>query len=176
MENYLELVQQAKQGDTDAFAQLYQEVYEDLYRFAIYILKNSVDAQDAVSETVADAFASIRKLRCEEAFRSWIFRILSYKCKRKLKEYACKTVELSEELSDRLAEPKGAWDTADHIQVRMLFWGLPPQDRMIIAMHLFAGYTSKEIAKQLHMNENTVRSRESRALKRMKECMDGKEG
>ncbi|MDE6968361.1 MAG: sigma-70 family RNA polymerase sigma factor, partial [Eubacterium sp.] len=46
---------------------------------------------------------------------------------------------------------------------------LAPEERMIIAMHVFAGYTSREIAKQLHMNENTVRSKESRALKKMRD-------
>lgn len=58
---------------------------------------------------------------------------------------------------------------AEDVQVRMLFWQLPADDRMIIAMHVFAYYTSREIAKQLHMNENTVRSKESRALKKMRE-------
>ena len=59
MDRYLELVRQAKHGNTDAFASLYQEVYEDLYRFAVYILKDPADAQDAVSETVMDAFAQL---------------------------------------------------------------------------------------------------------------------
>ena len=135
MEQYLELVRQAKHGSTDAFASLYQEVYEDLYRFAVYVLQDPADAQDAVSETVTDAFASIGQLRSEQAFRGWIFRILSAKCKRRRKEYTNRTVELS---------------------------------------------TSREIARQLHMNENTVRSRESRALKKMKETLehggDGREG
>lgn len=169
MENYLELVHQAKHGDTGAFASLYQEIYEDLYRFAIYILKDPVDAQDAVSDTVMDAFTSIRRLRKEEAFKGWIFRILSNKCKKKLKEYMHKTVELSEALAGQTAMEGSIMDTAEHVQVRMLFLELAPEDRMIIAMHLFAGYTSREIAKQLHLNENTVRSRESRALKKMKE-------
>lgn len=171
MDQYLELVRQAKQGDADAFASLYQEVYEDLYRFAVYILKDPVDAQDAVSETVTDAFASICRLRREGAFKGWIFRILSAKCKRKLKEYANRTVELSKEMSEQLAAPGTGGDAAEYVQVRMLYWELPPEDRMILAMHLFAGYTNREIAKQLHMNENTVRSRESRALKKMKEKM-----
>lgn len=65
--------------------------------------------------------------------------------------------------------PGSSGDAAEQLAVRLLFWELAAEDRMIIAMHLFAGYTSKEIARQLHMNENTVRSRESRALKKMKE-------
>lgn len=169
MDHYLELVRRAKQGDTDAFACLYQEVYEDLYRFAVYILKDPVDAQDAVSEAVTDAFASVRGLRKEEAFKGWMFRILSAKCRRRLREYANRTVELSQEMSEQLAAPAPSGDAAEQVQVRMLFWELPAEDRMIIAMHLFAGYTSREIARQLHMNENTIRSRESRALKKMKE-------
>lgn len=172
MEQYLELVRQAKHGSTDAFASLYQEVYEDLYRFAVYVLQDPADAQDAVSETVTDAFASIGQLRSEQAFRGWIFRILSAKCKRRRKEYTNRTVELSKELSEQLAVPGNAGDDAEYIQVRILFWELPQQDRMILAMHLFAGYTSREIARQLHMNENTVRSRESRALKKMKEKLE----
>lgn len=169
MEHYLELVQQAKQGDADAFACLYQEVYEDLYRFAVYTLKDPVDAQDAVSEAVTDAFASVRKLRRADAFKGWIFQILSVKCRRKLRDYANADAQLSKELSEQLAAPGSSGDTAEQLAVRLLFWELAAEDRMIIAMHLFAGYTSKEIARQLHMNENTVRSRESRALKKMKE-------
>lgn len=36
-------------------------------------------------------------------------------------------------------------------------------------MHVFAGYSSREIAGILHMNANTVRSKESRALKKLLE-------
>ena len=70
MKNNLALVQKAKSGDTGAFASLYGEIYEDLYRFALYTLKNPVDAQDAVSDTVMDAFATIGKLRVNEAFKN----------------------------------------------------------------------------------------------------------
>ena len=81
MEYNLMDIKKAKQGDAAAFANLYRQVYEDLYRFALYTLKNKADAEDVVSETVVDAFATIKKLRKEESFKSWIFRILYYKCK-----------------------------------------------------------------------------------------------
>lgn len=75
----------------EVFAKYYETVYKDMYRFALYTLKNPHDAEDVTGETVADAYASIEKLRDPECFRGWIFAILSNKCKRKLKEYVDKT-------------------------------------------------------------------------------------
>ena len=156
-------VKKAKRGDAAAFAGLYQQIYADLYRFALYTLKNKNDAEDAVSETVVDAFASIGKLRRPEAFKGWIFRILYNKCKDKLREYTKKDVELPEDYREVPADEK----VEDGAVMHALFFELGEEERLIISMHLFAGYTSKEIAKILGLNENTVRSKESRALKKL---------
>ena len=91
MEECREMVQKAKEGNKEAFGILYETVYEDMYRFAWYTLRNPEDAKDVVAETVADAFETIGNLRDTSAFRGWIFKILSNKCKRKLKEYTKKT-------------------------------------------------------------------------------------
>lgn len=163
MEDYLQLVKKAKRGDTEAFAVLYTDIYENMYRFALYTLRNTADAEDVVSEAVTEAFASIKKLRSEEAFKSWVFQILSNKCKDKLREYAKKTIELDETVSQncRIQGPE------EGMIVRKLFFELADEERLIIGMHLFCGYKSREIAEILHMNENTVRSKESRGLKKM---------
>ena len=161
MDNYLELVERARNRDVQAFAALYGQIFQELYRFALYVLKNAHDAEDIVSDTVADAYASIHKLRSAESFRGWIFKILSNKCKRKLKEYVNKTAELPETLAGEES------DLLEHIEVRKAFFQLKEEERMILSLHLFAGYKSHEIAAVLHMNENTVRSKESRALKKM---------
>ena len=158
-------VKKAKRGDAIAFAGLYQQIYADLYRFALYTLKNKSDAEDAVSEAVVDAFASIKKLRREEAFKGWIFRILYNKCKDKLREYTKKSVEFLKEYQ----EVSTSEQIEEEAVMRALFYELSEEERLIISLHLFAGYTSKEIGKLLHMNENTVRSKESRALKKLGE-------
>lgn len=168
MENYLQQVKRAKQGDTEAFAELYGEIYENMYRFALYTLRHTADAEDVVSEAVVDAFASIGKLRTEEAFHSWIFRILTNKCKDKLREYCRKTVEL-EEVTEQAGYREGPEEAAI---TRKLFFELADEERLIIGMHLFCGYKTREIAEILHMNENTVRSKESRGLKKMAGKMD----
>ena len=156
-------VKKAKRGDASAFAGLYQQIYEDLYRFALYTLKNKNDAEDVVSETVVDAFVSIGRLHQAEKFKGWIFRILYNKCKDKLREYTRKDVELPEDYRELPTEER----VEDSAVMRTLFFELGEEERLIISMHLFAGYTSKEIAKLLGINENTVRSKESRALKKL---------
>ena len=85
--NFSQLVKRARNGDADAFAELYSSVYKDLYHIALCNLRNSEDAADAVSDTVLDAFASIKNLKDENAFKTWIVRILMAKIKKKQKEY-----------------------------------------------------------------------------------------
>lgn len=167
MEESRELVRQAKKGKREAFAKLYETVYEDMYRFALYVLKDREDAEDAV----ADAFESIGKLRKEEAFRAWIFQILSNKCKRKLKEYITKTYSY-EESEQRLEKDSKTEDIAHAIHVRDAFYSLEEEERYMVALQVFGGYKSREIAELLHKNHNTVRSQVSRALKKMKEKLD----
>lgn len=156
-----QLVRRAQKGDVHAFSSLYETVYQDLYRFAVYTLQHTQDAEDAVSEAVTDAFAQIASLREASAFRSWIFRILSAKCKRRIRQYANPLSELDEET------PARETDLHETLDVRRAFSLLPDEDRLILSMNLFAGYTSQEIGEFLGMNANTVRSRQSRALRKM---------
>lgn len=165
-----ELVRAAKAGDAGAFTELYKEVYRDMYRFAYYMLKHTEDAKDAVGDAVMDAWASIGALKKEDAFKSWMFAILSAKCKAKLREYVNRPGELSDVLADTLEAPRSLV-SPEHLQLREEFLRLSETDRMIIGLHLFAGYKTREIAEALDMNENMVRSRESRALKRMGEAL-----
>lgn len=165
MDNKIQLVKAAKEGDSNAFAQLYGVIYQDLYRFALYTLGNFADAEDAVSEAVIDAYASIRKLRSEEAFKAWMFRILINKCKNKRKEYTKKHLEWNEAVGGQTAKE----ELEENLQIREAFWSLKEEERIIVGMHVFGGYTSREIAAILKKNHNTIRTKESRALKKMAE-------
>ncbi|MCM1106938.1 MAG: RNA polymerase sigma factor [Blautia sp.] len=163
------LVKRAKRGDVEAFGELYAQVYKKLYAYALYTLKRPADAEDAVSEAVADAFATIGQLKKEESFAGWMYRIVANKCNQRMREYYRQGGELTEDLMEAEGPPKDCWsdEREESLQVRQAFFQLPEEDRRIVGLHVFFGYRTREIAEALGMNENTVRSRESRALKRM---------
>ena len=152
------------------FEENYRQVYKDLYRFALYTLGNPQDAEDVVSDTVVDAYRGYGKLRDQEAFRAWIFKILTVKCKRKLKDYVNKTVELEE---SSLASEEKEWTVEESQDVRNAFFSLNEEERLIISMSVFGGYNSREIGKNLLLRDTTVRSKLSRALDKMHKILEG---
>ena len=162
MSDFPEDVRLARNGDTAAFARLYSLVYKDLYHIALYSLRSSHDACDAVSDTVLEAFSSIGKLRDEKAFRSWIMRILSVQIKRKQREYFTDNTELTE--VNEPAEDFGY----DSIDLKEAMQNLDPESRLILSMSVLEGYTSEEISKICNIKANTVRSRISRIKKQLK--------
>ncbi|MEE0859176.1 MAG: RNA polymerase sigma factor [Acutalibacteraceae bacterium] len=155
------LVKMAKRGDRHSFAILYSGIYKELYRYALFTLRNEQDAEDCVSEAVIDAYRTIGNLKNEESFKAWFFKILSVKCKHKIKDYY-KSPPQDMYFPD-------SFNTIDtNIDLKNAFFTLCPEDRMIISLTLFGGYTSKEVSKILRMNSNTVRSRYARALEKLR--------
>lgn len=155
------LVRKAKHGDVKAFAELYSRVYKDLYKFAIYTVKNPQDAEDVVSEAVIAAYENIKKLKKEESFKNWIVTILANQCKKKLK-----AKETTEELPEELSVTH-EWE--EQHDVRIAFQELNEEDRLIVACSVLGGYASEEIGKMLDLNPATVRSRKSRAMDKMRQ-------
>lgn len=176
----LRLIQMAKKGNIDAFGRLYEEVYKEMYRFALFMLKDAHDAEDVVSDTVTDAFESIRNLRKEEAFRGWIFRILTNKCKQVLKQYALrpKTWEYSgaEGINGTELVSSEKAGNEDILDLQRAFGQLSEEDRIIVGLSFFGGYNSREIAEMLRKQPGTVRSRQSRALAQMRAYLSGTYG
>lgn len=165
-DNFTEDVQLARNGDTAAFSRLYSYIYKDLYKIALYSLRNSHDACDAVSDTVLDAFCTIGKLRDEKAFRVWIMKILSTKIKRKQREYFADTVELTEDV-----EPAVEFDS-EMSELKHAMDNLDPRSRLVLSMSVVEGYTGDEIAEICGINANTVRSLISRAKKKLRMEID----
>ena len=154
--------------DAKTFAQMYEAVYKDMYRFALCMMKNRQEAEDTVSEAVVAAYENIRKLQNEEAFKNWIFTILSNVCRKRLKKVAKEQVHSQEDMISRI--PSQEMELGIAVDVRKAFFLLEEEEQMIVGLSVFGGYNSQEIGKALKMNPNTVRSKRSCALQKM-ECV-----
>lgn len=150
------------------FSEMYATVYQDLYRYALCLMKHPQEAEDMVSESVVTAYENIHKLKKEEAFRSWIFTILTNKCKKRLKK-ATKEISRDEE---EFPEVSVTSDYEMALDVRKAFFVLSEEEQILVGLSVFGGYESQEIGEMLKLNPNTVRSKRSRALRKM-ECVLG---
>ena len=165
-----ELVRQAKMGNEESFTQLYDMAAPFLYKLAVYTLGNPQDAEDVVSETFIEAYKGIGKLRDEAAFKPWITKILSIRCKRKIGDYVKNKnvydiddfLGLTEDDSDLSAE------AGDRAVVAHAMGLLSYEEREIVLLSVLQGYTVKEISKIIRMPQGTVSSKLYRALKKMR--------
>ena len=64
------------EDDMDEFMQCYEKVYPQLYRTALYYMRNRQEAEDAVQDAVLAAYEKFYQLREKEKFSSWIMQIL----------------------------------------------------------------------------------------------------
>lgn len=171
--DFNECVKMARAGDADSFAKLYALVYKDLYRIALINLNNNQhDASDVVSDTVLEAYSSIKNLRDEKAFKSWIIKILAAKIKRKQKEYIQKK-NFSNELDilDSVEQEKSDEINYNGLEVMDEFAKLDEEDRLVLSLGVVSGYKSEEIAGMLGMSANTVRSKAARAKLKLKQLL-----
>lgn len=169
MEEIQSLVQRVKQGDTDAFVALYETVYQDMYAYACYMLRNSADAEDVVSETVMYAYETIGKLRDAGKFRHWIFKILSNQCRKKRKAYLREGNSAEMECSGS-ADPMAQAEEKRDLEAA--FTILSEEERYIVNGFIFAGYRGEEIASFLKSKPSTIRSKYRRALQKMRKYLE----
>jgi len=170
----LEWIEKAKNGDREAYGELYGLLWQDLYKTAYYTLGNSNDAEDAVAETFLEGFKGIRDLRSPEAFRSWMFKILSARCKRKIKTYytARSSVSFDDLETTGMSIASHDADTDEIVQLQTALSRLSPQERQITVLFSVEGYKIAEIAEMLDLPQGTVSSKIHRTLKKLRTYME----
>ena len=174
-----QLVTEAQQGSRAAFGELYEHIAADLYRMALYTLGNQADAEDAVADTFAEAWKGIKNLREPEAFRSWMFRILSARCKRQIGRIVARKNEIDLDSYYETAEEAIPENATRRAELREALASLAAEERQIVLLSVLEGYTMREIAEMLGLPHGTVSSKLSRSLHKLRKFLqepDGKEG
>lgn len=174
-----QLVTQAQAGSRAAFGELYESLAGDLYRMALYTLGSQQDAEDAVADTFTEAWKGIKNLREPEAFRSWMFRILSARCKRQVAQIVTRKKEIDLDSYYETAEEAAPETVTRRAELSEALGTLSPEERQIVLLSVLERYTMREIAGMLGLPQGTVSSKLSRSLHKLRKFLqepDGKEG
>lgn len=177
-----ELMARLARGDREALEPLMGRHQRRLYRIALGYLRDPDLALDAVQETFVKAFQSAARWDGRAEVAPWLVRIAvneSIDQYRKVRRRRTSEEPLPEDdHSGRLTVEGAAPDRrvlgreiGERIQAALL--GLPDRQRAVFVLRHCEEMSLEEIAESLHMNLGTVKSALHRAVRRLRERLEG---
>lgn len=150
------------------FIELAEQVLDDAYRLAGYILGDSSEAEDAVQEALTRSWQAWPTLRDQARFEPWFDRILVNICRDRLrKRRGVRVEELDEELAVYIDDPFKA--SLAKAEVDSLLTVLTPDQRIVVGLRFWKDLSLQQIADTLGIPLGTVQSRLHYALRAMRE-------
>jgi RNA polymerase sigma-70 factor (ECF subfamily) len=162
------LVERARGGDHDAFAELARDAVVRLDRAARLILRDPELARDAVQDGLLLAWRNLPGLREPERFDAWLHRLIVNSClgiarRRKRRVIEVELTDLHAPLLQDTSSDSERRELVDAVLRR-----LDERDRAIVVMHYYLGLPLTEVAVGLGIPVGTVKSRLHRALGAMR--------
>lgn len=164
-----ELVERAKNEDSEAFTNLILNIERDLYCIARSKIDNENDIDDIIQETMIIAFLNIKKLKNNSFFKTWVIRILINNCNKFYKRKKHKSIDEDEGIK----KVSSVEMDLSNIEFKDFISFLNEDERTILTLYYYLGYTTKEISKILSKKEGTICSKISRAKIKIKEKYKG---
>ena len=141
-----DLVEAASRGDHEAFEVLATSAGDRLYAVARLILQASDLAEDAVQEALVRAWRQLPSLRDPDRFDAWLHRLVVNACAdqgRQMRRWSRQVRPLP--LEPSIGDDTGS--VADRDQLERGFSRLKPDQRAVIVLHYYSGFSAAEIAK-----------------------------
>lgn len=175
--DYTETVEKVKQGDQQAKEVLYTETCQHMFFLAKSIVKSDEEAMDIIHDSYICVFQKLDNIKNLSGFKSYLRTTVVNRCKNYLSKkkplYLSDMTEDGEdfELEDIDGEiPDELLENKDVIEcVRRVVESLPEEQRMCVILRYYDEMSLQEIADTLEVSLGTVKSRLSRASKKMRD-------
>jgi RNA polymerase sigma-70 factor (ECF subfamily) len=167
------VVERAAAGDHDAWVQIYRSAYRRLWAYAAHhVGRNAAD--DVVGEVVMRAVAGIGDFRWSAAgIDPWLFGIARHVVADHHRAAGQRRRWSRAVAAPALVQPADVVELADeHLAMRAAFNRLAPADREVLELRVLAGLTPEQTAVVLGKRPGAVRTAQSRALARLRKCME----
>ena len=168
-----DLVERARRGDHDAFAELAAAAISRLDATAWLMLRDHEQAMDAVQNALLGAWRDLPALRDPDRFDAWLNRLLANACIDLLRRDRRHRLDVV--LTDTSPTPIVHDETAviaDRDELERGFRRLGPEERAVIVLHHYLDLPLPEVAATLGVPLGTAKTRLYRGLDRMRAALD----
>lgn len=163
------IVERARRGDTDAFAQIVRHYQTPVYNLAFRMLGDAAEAEDAAQETFLRAYSQLKSYSPERKFMTWLLSIGAHYCIDRLRRRRLSWVSLDEgSIRETLAAPEpGPEETAftqeRAEQVQALLQKLSPASRAVVVLKYWNDLDVETIARMTGDSAGAVKVKLFRA-------------
>jgi len=171
------LLQQVAEGDHDAFRQLFDEYWDNIYGVAFTLTKSREMARDMVQEIFVKIWLVREELTAKDSFRNFLFIVARNHIFSELRKKS-RQVHFSEHLQEYFNEspfhadhPTLYKESASLLQ--QAIDQLPEQQRLVYQLSREQGWNQEQIALHLQISKSTIKTHMSRALTAIRQYLEG---
>lgn len=168
-----DLVILAREGDHRAYSELAARSIGRLTAAARMILRDEVRAQDAVQDTLVEAWRSLPGLRDPDRWDAWLHRLLVRACHhRSRREWRRAAVELRLTPADEPAIPNVEGVVDLHDQLERALSRLTAEQRTALVLAYYVDLPLADAAQVVGIPVGTMKSRLNRATRALRALIE----
>jgi RNA polymerase sigma-70 factor (ECF subfamily) len=153
-----------------AFAIFTERRLDGAYRLAGVILRDPVEAEDAVHDTSLAAWLHWADLRDEAKADAWFDRIVVNECRARLRRRRIAPLALPDPPDGTGPDEYRSFVERDVLHAALA--GLEPDHRIVVVLRHVSGLSPAEIAARTGVPEGTVKSRLHYALRELRAALE----
>ena len=167
-----DLVERARAGDQEAFADLVHQTSDTLFGIARRILRDPELAEDVLQTALVTIWRKLPNLREADRFEGWAFRILVNTCYAEAPRNRRWTAVVRELPVDRADQADAVQTLLDRDELERAFRKLPLDQRAVFVLHHHVGLPLMAVAETLGIPDGTARSRLHYATRALRVAFD----
>lgn len=157
-----------------AFEELFRRHYEELFFYTCRYLWRREDAEEVVQDVFVHLWEKRREIQISSSVKAYLYAAVRNRAINHLKSRWAREVPLPLEAAAQLADKTAEQESGQQPLMSLLQQGiasLPEQCRIIFQLSRQAGLTYDEIAEELGISKETVKSQVKIALRKLRDFL-----
>ena len=168
-----ELVKKARQGDSNAFGQLYEIFAQRIFKYVRIKIQDRQESEDILQEIFIKAYMGLNSLSMENLnFSAWLYKVagntINDHFRKKYRTPIISGIEEGFDLPDGKSLEKEITAKSDLETAREAFVHLPPLYKQVLELRFLQDLTLREVAEIMGKSNLSIRLLQYRALKKVK--------